>query len=94
MRLSKQREAGTGKSGWLVSLSDLDRWCTSYGLDLGELTDFTTLSANFTNFTDFTNFTENDPNCEVSEHCEVSEVNKGSEVNTEDEWLWHGTIEL
>jgi hypothetical protein len=33
MRMNKERQKGTGKNGWLVSLADVDRWITSYGLE-------------------------------------------------------------
>ena len=57
MRLSKSRQVGTGKSGWMISLSDVDRWAGSHGLNITELTDLkiVTYDPNFTNHNNFTN---------------------------------------
>ena len=37
MRLSKKREAGSGKSGWVVSIKELESLGISYGLQLDDL---------------------------------------------------------
>lgn len=34
MRLAKEREPGTGARGWKVTLDDLERWTTAYGMSL------------------------------------------------------------
>ena len=63
MRLSKSRQVGTGKSGWMISLSDVDRWAGSHGLNITELTELkvVTHDPNFTNHNNFTNHKASTP---------------------------------
>ncbi|HRO25343.1 MAG TPA: hypothetical protein PLR07_13730, partial [Promineifilum sp.] len=56
MRLTKARQKGTGKNGWLVSLSEVVRRATSYGLNPTELTGIN-ISPSNTNVTNITNIT-------------------------------------
>ena len=60
MRFIKSRQGHTGKSGWTVSLADLVRWASSYGLESERITGlkFKPSGQNITNLTDFTNFTQ------------------------------------
>ena len=44
MRFKSHRQAKGGKRGWLISLDELIRWSTSYGLDVGEITGIDNLS--------------------------------------------------
>ena len=43
MRLSRDRQEGGGKRGWSISLEEVIRWATSYGLDPGKITGIRTM---------------------------------------------------
>ena len=83
LRFTSDRQGGTGKSRWLVQISDLEVLLASFNLLKSEIVsdEWNTYSTNLTNLTNFTS--SQNTECEVSEVCEHSEVNKASKDENE-----------
>ncbi len=65
MRFTNQREAGSGKRGWSITLEEVIRWADSYGLDVRKITGISEIqtslhNTNVTNGTNVTNVTVGD----------------------------------
>ena len=90
MRLEKAREGGTGKRGWRINRADLERWATSYGIPY-ERTSSETSPPILAGMSQAGTF---DELLDTPLPLNVTNVTDVTNVTADEEWLWHGTIEL